>query len=315
MGIMPALMTPEGNTPRRASASPQPGRFGGIEAGGTSFVCATGTGPDDIETVEFPTTTPLETVGRAVAWLREHAPGGLRAVGIASFGPVDLVPSSPQWGFITNTPKEHWRGYNFAGTVRDALAVPVAFDTDVNAALLGEQRWGAAAGKTACIYLTVGTGIGGAASALPLHGAAHPEMGHIRVPRSLGDTFPGVCPFHGDCLEGLASGPAIAARWGDRPENLPADHPAWRLEAEYLAQAAANYTCVLAPARILLGGGVMRQEILFPLIRARLTELLAEYVAVPEILAPALGPRAGVLGALALAASCTQSPRMTGVPL
>lgn len=277
-------------------------KVGGIEAGGTKFVCAVGTGPDDLETVRIPTGLPEETVARAADWFRSQ--GEIQGVGIASFGPVDLNPESPTWGCITSTPKPGWRDFDFAGTVRRALGVPVAFDTDVNAALLAESRWGAGKDVSSCLYMTVGTGIGGGAMVQGrlLHGVTHPEMGHIRVPHDWGaDPFKGYCAFHGDCLEGLASGPAIAARWGVRGEDLPAEHPAWVLEAEYLAQGLASLVCVVSPARVLLGGGVMQRAVLFPVIRERLANLLAGYVPVPEVWPPWLGANAGILGAVALA--------------
>jgi fructokinase len=278
--------------------------FGAIEAGGSKFVCGVGTGPEDLHTTEIPTTTPDSTVAAAVAWLRENSGEGLAAIGIGSFGPVDINPDSATHGFITTTPKAAWRNYNFAGAVRGTLGVPVHFNSDVNAAILGEARWGAARNVPNCLYLTVGTGIGGGAlsSGRLLEGTSHPEMGHIRVPHNLAvDPFPGVCPFHGDCLEGLASGPAIEARWRTPAPELPADHPAWVLEARYLAHGLANFTCTFAPERILLGGGVMRQSALFAMIRGELVRLLAGYIAAPELRPPELSQRAGVLGALALA--------------
>lgn len=288
---------------------------GAVEAGGTKFVCMVGTGPDDIRAeVRFPTTTPAETLARTVEFLRTEQGrlGPLAAVGLASFGPVDLAAGSPTYGYITSTPKPGWANADVVGTVGRALGVPLGFDTDVNGAALAEARWGAACGLDTLVYLTVGTGIGGGgiAGGRLMHGLIHPEMGHIRVPHDRSaDPFPGVCPYHGDCLEGLASGPAVKARWGRPAEELPADHPAWALEAEYLAQALAIYVCVLSPQRLVLGGGVMSAPQLFPLIRARLVSLLNGYVQAPEILRdtdryvvpPALGHRAGVLGALALA--------------
>jgi fructokinase len=277
-------------------------RFGAIEAGGTKFVCAVGSGPGDFEATRIPTGSPEETIARVSEWFRSR--GEIRAVGIASFGPVDLDRDSPTWGHITSTPKAEWRNFDLAGEVGRVLGSPVAFDTDVNAALRGEMRWGAAQGLANCVYLTVGTGIGGGALSRGkfVHGLTHPEMGHIwvRHDRSA-DPFPGCCPFHGDCLEGLASGPAMAARWGVLAENLAADHPAWALEAEYLAGAIAALACVLSPQRVILGGGVMEQPALLGLIRQRLNEIVGGYTAVPEVSAPALGADAGVLGALALA--------------
>lgn len=291
--------------------------YGGIEAGGTKFVCAIGTGPQDIRAeVRFPTTMPQETLQRAVDFFQaQEALLGepLAAVGIASFGPVDLIPGSPTYGFITSTPKPGWRNVDVVGPIRRALGVPVSFDTDVNGAALAEGLWGAARGLDTFIYLTIGTGIGGGGmvGGTLIHGLLHPEMGHLRIPHDRErDPFEGCCPYHGDCLEGLASGPALEARWGVRAERLPPDHPAWDLEAEYLALALHNLVCALSPQRVILGGGVMRQEHLFPRIRARLRDLLNGYIPVPAILTqeieayvvpPGLGDRAGVLGALALA--------------
>jgi fructokinase len=283
--------------------------FGAIEAGGTKFVCGVGTGPDDLQITQIPTTTPEPTLAAVIDWLRKHSrdglsKDGLRAIGIGSFGPVDIDPTSATYGFITNTPKIAWQNYNLAGAVQKAFAVPVHFSSDVNAAILAEARWGAARDIPNCVYLTIGTGIGGSALSHGrlLHGTSHPEMGHIRVPHDLTrDPFPGVCPFHGDCLEGLASGPAIEARWGKPAAALPPDHPAWTLEAQYLAQGIANIACILAPHRILPGGGVMEQSFLIERIRLEVARLLADYVKVPEIQPPQLGQRAGVLGALSLA--------------
>jgi fructokinase len=289
--------------------------WGGIEAGGTKFVCAVGTGPGDVRAeVQFPTTTPAETLGRAIAFFQAQRGRGLdlAGVGIGSFGPLDPDPASPTFGYITTTPKPGWAWVDVAGTVREALGVPVRFDTDVNAAALGEARWGAAQGLDTFLYLTVGTGIGGGGLVHGhlLHGLMHPEMGHIRIPHDWQeDPYPGCCPYHGDCLEGLASGPALEGRWGRRGEMLPADHPAWDLEARYLALALVNFICTLSPQRIVMGGGVMRKRHLFPLIRREVQDLLAGYIQARAILEeveayivpPALGDRAGVLGAIALA--------------
>lgn len=285
--------------------------WGGIEAGGTKFVCAIGSGPDDLIETRFPTTTPAETLARAIAFFRAQ-PSLPAAIGIGSFGPVDPDPRSPTFGFITTTPKPGWGNTDVAGPIRQALGVPVAFDTDVNAAALGEQRWGAAQGLHTFIYLTIGTGIGGGAlvEGRLLHGAMHPEMGHIRVPHDwTADPYPGFCPYHGDCFEGLAAGPALEQRWGQRAELLPPDHPAWALEARYIALALTSYILTLVPQRIILGGGVMQQPQLFPLVRREVGALLNGYLPVPALLdplatylvPPGLGNRAGVLGALALA--------------
>lgn len=288
--------------------------YGGIEAGGTKFVCVVGTAPGDLRAeTQFPTTTPAETIGRAMEFLRaQHEQSPLAGVGIASFGPVDLRPSSPTFGFITTTPKAGWAQVDFRGAIQSALGVPLAFDTDVNAAALGEHRWGAAQGLENLIYLTVGTGIGGGglSNGRLMHGLVHPEIGHMRIPHDRQrDPFAGVCPYHGDCLEGLASGPALEQRWRQRAGHLSADHPAWELEAHYLALACANLVCALSPQRIIIGGGVMAAPMLLPMIRAQTLALLNDYVRAPEIVeriehyivAPALGSRAGVLGALALA--------------
>ena len=252
--------------------------FGAIEAGGTKFVCGAGTGPDDIVSTQIPTTSPAETLARTIAWLGQY---NLRAVGIGSFGPVDLRPESPSWGFITSTPKTAWRNCDLAGAVSRGLRVPVRFDTDVNAAVRGEARWGAARGVSNCVYLTIGTGIGGGAivGGSVLHGLTHPEMGHIRMPHDwAADPFPGCCPYHGDCLEGLASGPAIAARWGLKGEDMEPDHAAWALEAKYLSYGIANFVCTLSPERILVGGGVMRQAHLYDRINVEVERLLGGYV-------------------------------------
>ncbi len=288
--------------------------YGGIEAGGTKFVCAVGTGPDDMRAmVRIATTTPAETLRRAIEFFREQSQQDcLAAIGIGSFGPVDPNPASPTFGYITTTPKPGWGHTDFAGTIQRALGVPVGFDTDVNVAGLGEHRWGAAQGLDNFIYLTIGTGIGGGGlvNGKLMHGLIHPEMGHIRLPHDWNvDPYSGFCPYHGDCWEGLAAGPAIELRWGQKAEHLPKDHPAWNLEARYLALALANLICTLSPQRIILGGGVMDQPRLLPLVQQQTQDLLHGYVRASEILqdiagyivAPSLGKRAGVLGALAFA--------------
>ncbi|HEX7588305.1 MAG TPA: ROK family protein [Anaerolineae bacterium] len=287
--------------------------YGGIEAGGTKFVCAVGTGPADIQTDQFPTTTPDETISKAIDFFKRHSPGDhLAAIGIGTFGPVDPDRGSPTFGYITTTPKPGWARTDFASVIQRALGVPVGFDTDVNAAALGEHRWGAAQRIDHLIYLTIGTGIGGGALVAGelLHGLIHPEMGHIRIPHDWSvDPYAGFCPFHGDCLEGLAAGPAVERRWGQRGETLPADHAAWGLEANYLALGVVNLICTLSPQRIVMGGGVMQQPRLLSLVRQRTRALLNNYVQVPEIVerieeyivAPGLGPQSGVLGAIALA--------------
>jgi fructokinase len=287
---------------------------GGIEAGGTKFVCAVGTGPDDIRAeVRFPTESPKETIHRSIEFFREQVDklGPLAAVGIAAFGPVDPDPDSSTYGYITKTPKLDWVDTDIAGPVGDTLGVPVGFDTDVNGAALGEGQWGAARGLDTFLYLTIGTGIGGGAvvNGSLLHGLVHPEMGHVRIPHDRADDpFEGSCPYHEDCLEGLATGPSIAKRWEQDPASLPEDHKAWELEARYLSYALANYICVLSPQRIIMGGGVMDQRHLFPRIRRTVPTLLNEYIQADALLQgidqyivpPGLGNRSGVLGALAL---------------
>jgi fructokinase len=285
--------------------------FGAIEAGGTKFVCGIGTGPNDLTTVRIPTTTPEATLEKAINFFRESGQR-IRAVGIGSFGPVDLHPGSHTFGYITSTPKPGWKNFDLAGTVARSLGVPVGFDTDVNAAALGEARWGAASGLTDAVYLTIGTGIGGGAlvNGSVLHGLVHPEMGHICIPHDWSaDPFPGNCPYHGDCLEGLASGPAMQARWGIPPAELPPQHEGWMLEAQYLALGLVSWVCTLSPQRIIMGGGVMQQPHLFDLLRRALPQLLNRYIQAPELLEsvsefivpPELGNLSGVLGALVLA--------------
>jgi fructokinase len=286
--------------------------YGAIEAGGTKFVCGVGTCPDDLRAVQIPTAEPGVTVSGVIEFLRSAGAGKLKAVGIGSFGPICTDPSSPAWGHITSTPKPAWRNFDLAGPIGAALGIPVGFDTDVNAAALGESRWGAAQGIADFLYLTVGTGIGGGAIARNrvIHGTSHPEMGHIRIPHDrTADPFPGVCPYHGDCLEGLASGPAIQARWGQPAEELPPDHPAWPLEARYLALAIANFAFTLSPARVILGGGVMRQQHLFAKVRTQIAQLLNGYIVQPEVVPPGLGDRAGVCGALVLAEQAPDTRR------
>ncbi len=287
--------------------------WGGIEAGGTKTVCAVGTGPGDIRAeIRVATRRPDETLRDVIDFFRQQqARQPLAAIGIGSFGPVDPNPASPTYGYITTTPKPGWANTDLAGPVSRALGVPVGFDTDVNAAALAEHTWGAAQGLENFVYLTIGTGIGGGAmvNGRLVYGLSHPEMGHIRIPhdRSV-DPFAGHCPYHGDCLEGLACGPAMEARWGRRAGTLPADHPAWPLEAEYLALGLVNLIGILLPQRIIMGGGIMQQPHLFPLVRSRVHELLNGYFQVPAILQgiddyivpPALGGQAGVLGAIAL---------------
>jgi fructokinase len=291
--------------------------IGGIEAGGTRWVCAVSDGRDGLERVEsIPTTTPQETIARAVQFFANGRQ--LDALGIGTFGPVDVRRSSPAWGHITTTPKPGWGQTDVVTDLRDALDVPVALDTDVNAAALGEWRWGAADGLGTFCYVTVGTGIGGGAIAngRPLHGLLHPEFGHIRIPHDWGrDPFPGACPYHGDCFEGLASGEALRQRWG-RPGEELTEPGVWELEAEYLAQGLLNVVFVLSPERIIVGGGVSGAPGLLPLVRSRLQELLAGYIDATQLqdgideylVPPALGSRAGVVGAIELARIAAADP-------
>jgi fructokinase len=290
--------------------------IGAIEAGGTKFICGVGTASGTLtDQLRIPTRLPGETIGEVLSYFRRWD-GQLAAFGIASFGPVDPRRDSPTYGFITSTPKLPWRNFDIVQAVRQAFPLPVGFDTDVNAAILAESLWGAARSLETALYVTVGTGIGGGAivEGSLLHGLRHPEMGHIKVPHDRErDPFPGLCPYHGDCLEGLASGPALEARWAVSPATLPPDHPAFRLEAEYLALACTNWICTLSPQRIILGGGVMQPH-LFPLVQDRTRALLADYINAHElgaqihsyIVPPALGSRAGILGALALGISAYQ---------
>jgi fructokinase len=290
--------------------------FGAIEAGGTKWNCVIASDPWNIKLEErFETTRPAETLQQVIDFFNHYqkeAGISLGAVGIACFGPVDLDHNSPTYGYITSTPKPHWSNTDVVGAVRRGLDLPVAFDTDVNGAAVGEAVWGAARGLSDFLYITIGTGIGGGGivAGKPVHGLVHPEMGHIRLPRDWDDDpYKGFCLYHGDCFEGLASGPAINDRWGVRAESLPPDHPAWTLEAHYIALALQNFVCTLSPQRIILGGGVMEQAHLFPRIRANLQAYLNNYVRSPAlfeeideyIVPPGLGKRAGVMGALALA--------------
>jgi fructokinase len=287
--------------------------LGSLEGGGTKFVCAVGTGPDDLrDEIRFPTTTPEETLGRAIAFFQKYP--DLDAIGLAPFGPLDLNPVSPTCGSITATPKPGWTGTNVLAAFRAAFDLPLAIDLDVNAAAFGEYAWVPENQKLdALVYYTIGTGIGAGviAGGKLVHGLTHPEAGHVLLPhdRQL-DPFPGSCPFHGDCFEGLANGPAIGKRWGQPGESLPEAHPAWELEAGYIAAALVNTILTLSPQRIVLGGGVMERTFLFPLIRERVRVLLAGYVASPVIaggmeafiVPPALGRRSAILGGMALAA-------------
>ena len=287
--------------------------YGGIEAGGTKWVCGIGDGGQAITTETIPTTTPQETIARAAQFFRTSSVS-IDGVGVGSFGPIDLRHGSPTWGHITTTPKPGWAHTDLVGRLSKALELPVAFDTDVNAAALAEWLWGSAAGLDTFCYITVGTGIGcgGVVNGRLLHGLLHPEVGHVRIPHDRArDPFTGSCPYHGDCFEGLASGEAIRERWGRPGEELSLETAVWELESGYVALGLVNVICTLSPQRVVLGGGVIKQPGLMALIRRRVLELLAGYVNAPEltdrdavdhyIVTPGLGDRAGVLGAIELA--------------
>lgn len=297
-------------------------RLGAVELGGTKVACLVGSGRDDIVArARIPTGEPSRTLAAVVRFFqREEASGGpLGAVGIASFGPLELRRAHPRYGFITTTPKPGWSGVDILGPFRHALGVPVGFDTDVNGAALGEGRWGAARGLDNLVYMTVGTGIGAGAviEGRVIHGLGHPEMGHITVPRQAGDDFAGVCPFHGDCLEGMASGAALVARWGRPAERIAGDQlrAAVTLEAAYLASGLRTIVYALAPQRIVIGGGVSALPGLFPQLRGQLSTMLAGYPGLVEqasddfVVPAALGSLAGPLGALVLADLARQSNR------
>lgn len=291
-----------------------PKLYGAIEAGGTKFVCVVASGPGEIvDEIRYSTTMPDETLGRAIQFFKPFVEAGqIRAVGVGAFGPLDLDPGSPTYGYVTATPKPYWSNADVRGTLQRALNITIAIDTDVNAAGLGEFTWGASRGRDPSLYLTIGTGIGGGyiKDGRSLLGLLHPEMGHVRIPhnREL-DPFPGACPFHGDCFEGLASGPAIEKRLGVTGAVVPETDPFWDLEAEYIAAALVNYIVVLSPRKIILGGGVMQRDFLFPRVRRRVLELLNGYVSSRTLLEeidsyivpPGLGNQAGSLGAIALA--------------
>ncbi len=285
---------------------------GGIEAGGTKTICAVGTGPNDIVALErFETEAPDVTLGKCLAMLESHG-SSLEAVGIATFGPVDLDPASSTFGYVTNTPKTEWQNVDFMGTFKKGLGLPVGLDTDVNGAALGENRWGAAQDLDTFVYFTIGTGIGGGGmvNGAPLHGLLHPEMGHVYVPHDWEeDPYEGWCLYHGDCWEGLAAGPALEGRWKVKGETLPADHAAWALEAKYIAAGIINVLYAISPQLVILSGGVMHNEFLYEMVRSEVRRQMNGYLQAPcllhdlenYIVPPVLGDRAGVLGAFVLA--------------
>jgi fructokinase len=290
--------------------------FGAVEAGGTKFICGIGDAAGNLVVEQrIETLSPTETLPKVVQFFQEKSKElklTIKSIGIGSFGPLDLNPLSPVYGHITSTPKTGWPNTDIPGFLRDQLNCACTIDTDVNAAAYGEYLWGAGRNLGSLVYFTIGTGIGGGAiiNGLPIHGLVHPEMGHCIVDHDeKEDPFSGVCPYHSDCFEGLANGPSIQARWGIKPEELPSSHPAWDLEARYIARALHSIITILSPQRIILGGGVMQQLSLLPMIRLLVKESLNGYVVSDAItsgidgyiVAPVLGKQAGVLGSLALA--------------
>ncbi|MBQ4088452.1 MAG: ROK family protein [Clostridia bacterium] len=285
-------------------------KLGALEAGGTKMVCVIGDENGNIfERVSFPTKLPHETMPAMIDFFKSR---GIEALGIGSFGPLCLDKKSPEYGNITTTPKLDWRNYPLTSEFAKELGVPVGIDTDVNAAALGEAMFGAGKGCDTVVYYTIGTGVGGGvlAEGRLHHGMIHPEMGHMMIRPHEADPAPkGFCPYHASCLEGMAAGPAIEKRWGVSAKDLPEDHIAWDVEAEYLAQMCVNTILMFSPGRIILGGGVMHQQHLFPKVRKRTLELLGGYVAAPAIIehideyivSPGLGDNAGAVGSLMLA--------------
>lgn len=282
--------------------------IGAIEAGGTKFICGVGNEHGEItDKISFPTDAPEITLKQVIDYFKDKQ---VEAIGIGSFGPINIDQESSQYGYVTTTPKPGWSNFNFLGAMKEAYDVPYGWDTDVNAAALGEATWGAAKGLTSCAYFTIGTGIGLGAyvEGKLIHGLVHPEGGHVFVRRHPDDSFEGACPYHGDCLEGLAAGPAIEKRWNTKGQNLPADHPAWTLEAYYIGQAIINTVLMLSPRKVILGGGVLKQSHLYPMIHQEVQKGLNHYVNSEAILsnidsyivAPGLGDNAGLCGALAL---------------
>lgn len=283
-------------------------RLGAIEAGGTKFVCGIGSESGIIEDrISFPTVHPERVMEQVIEYFTDKK---VEAIGIGTFGPIDIDSHSETYGYVTTTPKPGWSGFPFLETLKREFRVPFGWDTDVNAAAYGEAKWGAAQGLDSCVYFTIGTGIGvGVYSEGRLvHGLVHPEGGHLLPRRHPDDRFAGHCPYHGDCLEGLAAGPAIEARWGVKGSELGADHLAWAMEAYYLGQAVTSAILMLSPKMVIMGGGVMQQKQLLPMIRAEVRRNLNGYLNAAAlqigidnyIVAPGLGDNAGLSGSLAL---------------
>ena len=286
-------------------------RVAGVELGGTKCVCTLGSGPSEILDRRVVATADPEPTLAAIAAVLEHWSGetGFDALGIASFGPVDLDPESATWGHVTGSPKPGWQGIDVAPLLSRPYAVPIGFDTDVNGAALAEIAWGAGQGMADFAYVTVGTGVGVGliVNGQPIRGLQHCELGHLRIARLAGDEWGGACPYHGACVEGLIAGGAIARRLGvDDASALPADHPVWDTVVHALAQLCHAIVCAAAPRRIVIGGGVVAgQTQLLPRIEPALRESLGGYVPIPDdgryVTAPGLGGEAGPLGAIALA--------------
>jgi fructokinase len=282
-------------------------RLGALEAGGTKMVCAIGNENGEIlERISIPTETPDITMPKLISYFADKE---IEALGIGCFGPIDLNRDSDTYGYITTTPKLAWKNYNIVKTFQEALNVPVGFDTDVNGSALGEATWGITKGLENSMYITIGTGIGTGiiTNGKLLHGMLHPEGGHLLLSRHPKDSFEGTCPYHKTCLEGLASGPAIEARWGEKGTELAERREVWELEAYYIAQALVDYVMVISPQRIVIGGGVMHQEHLMPLIREEVKRQLAGYIDTKELLnmdqyvvLPSLNDNQGIMGALKL---------------
>ncbi len=282
--------------------------YGALEAGGTKMVCAIGDENGKIlEQISVPTKTPDETMPAIIDYFKGK---DIKALGIACFGPVDLDKSSPTYGYIVKTPKLAWKDYNIVGTMKEALGIPIGFDTDVNGSLLGEVTWGAAKGLKDVLYITIGTGVGGGilSGGNVVHGMLHPELGHMKLVKAEDDTYGGKCPFHGTCLEGLAAGPAIEARWGAPARELIDREEVWELESFYIAQALSTFILTISPKKIILGGGVMHVEKLFPMIRKKVLENLNGYLDTAElrdidnyIIPAGLNDDQGIMGAVKLA--------------
>lgn len=278
--------------------------YGAIEAGGTKFVCAVADeGLDVLERVSIPTTIPEETMEKVIDFFNQY---DISVISVGSFGPINVNKESEKYGYITNTPKEGWSDFDFKGALESEFNIPVLWTTDVNAAAYGEYKLGAAQHTRSCLYLTVGTGIGGGLvkNGDIINGYTHPEMGHILVRKHVDDDFNGTCPYHGDCLEGLASGFAIEKRCGEKGKNLASNHPVWEFVSDYLAQALLSYTLVISPEKIILGGGVMKQEHLIGLVREKFEAMMNGYMEYPDvehyIVTPELGDDAGIKGCLVL---------------